>query len=156
MSLTLKPKTPGVGGKELPPTEVVTRAGVPLRIRAALPADISLLADIYSHLSAQDMRFRFKQPIEHLAPEELKDLVDREAGMTSYLAFSGDTAIACATLVRDHGSDAAEVILSVRPDWKSQSASQRRYAPVRAGIRNWPARLGRRERPTRWHWSQPK
>jgi len=123
MSLTLKPKAPGVGGKELPPTEVVTRAGVPLRIRAALPADISLLADIYSHLSAQDMRFRFKQPIEHLAPEELKDLIDREAGMTSYLAFSGDTAIACATLVRDHGSDAAEVILSVRPDWKGRGVS---------------------------------
>jgi|KBSMisStaDraftv2_1062788.scaffolds.fasta_scaffold18529_5 acetyltransferase len=123
MSLTLKPKARDVGCKELPPTDAGTRTGVPLSIRAALPEDVSLLANIYGHLSARDMRFRFKQPIEHLGPEELKNLVDREAGMTSYLAFSGDTAIACATLVRDAGSDAAEVILSVRPDWKARGVS---------------------------------
>ena len=63
MSLTLKPKARDVGCKELPPTDAGTRTGVPLSIRAALPEDVSLLANIYGHLSARDMRFRFKQPM---------------------------------------------------------------------------------------------
>lgn len=123
MSRTVKTFTAGAGGEELPPTEATTRAGVPLRIRTASSADVGRLAEIYRHLSAQDMRFRFKQPIEELSAQELEYLVDREAGVTSYLAFSGDTAIACATLIRDHDRDAAEVILSVRPDWKGQGVS---------------------------------
>jgi len=121
MSRTLKTQAPAAS--DSPPTEAMTRAGVALRIRAATAADVDLLADIYRHLSARDMRFRFKQWIEQLSPDDLKDLVDREAGMTSYLAFSGDTAIACATLVRDRDRKAAEVILSVRPDWKGQGVS---------------------------------
>jgi len=117
MSGTLTP------GEDLPHTEKVTRAGIPLEIRPASAADVELLADIYRHLSPQDMRFRFKQPIEQLDPEDLRTLVDREAGMTSLLAFSGGTAIACATLVGDAGGNSAEVILSVRPDWKGRGVS---------------------------------
>ncbi len=123
MSRTVKTVTAGASGEELPPTEKMTRAGVLLKIRTASAADVDLLGDIYRHLSAQDMKFRFKQPIEQLSAEELKYFVDQDAGMTSYLAFGGDTAIACATLVRDHDRDAAEVILSVRPDWKGQGVS---------------------------------
>jgi len=123
MSRTLTTDGPGVAGEELPPTEAITRAGVSLTIRAATIADVDQLADIYRHLSAQDMRFRFKQPIEQLGPDDLNTLVDRAAGMTSYIAVSGDTAIACATLVHDHDHDAAEVILAVRPDWKGQGVS---------------------------------
>ena len=110
-------------GEDLTLTEKVTRAGIPLEIRPASARDVELLADIYRHLSPQDMRFRFKQSIEQLDPEDLKTLVDREAGMTSFLAFSGGTAIACATLVGDPGSNSAEVILSVRPDWKGRGVS---------------------------------
>jgi len=117
MSGTLAP------GKDLPLTEKVTRAGIPLEIRPASARDVELLADIYRHLSPQDMRFRFKQPIERLDPEDLKALVDRDAGMTSFLAFSGGAAIACATLVGDPGCNSAEVILSVRPDWKGRGVS---------------------------------
>jgi len=123
MGRTLKKNAPGVEGEESPPTEKMTRAGVSLRIRAASATDVDLLADIYRHLSPQDMRFRFKRSIEQLDPAELRYLVDREAGMTSYLAFSGDVAIACATLVRDQRCASAEVILSVRPDRKGQGVS---------------------------------
>jgi len=105
------------------PTVVTTRAGVPLTIRMASTADVTKLADVYSHLTAQDIRFRFKQPIEQLDLEDLNALVDEGAGMTSYLACSGDLAVACATLMRDAGRDNAEVILSVRPDWKGRGVS---------------------------------
>lgn len=106
-----------------PPAEVVTRAGVPLTIRLASAADLVAIDDLYDHLSAQDMRFRFKQPIRQLDPGELGALIDQDSGMTSYLALSGDLAVACATLVRDSGCDHAEVILSVRPDWKGRGVS---------------------------------
>lgn len=104
-------------------TEATTRAGVPLTIRVAQPDDVTLLADIYAHLTAQDMRFRFRGSIEKLSTTELHDLVDRDAGMVSYLAFSGGLAIACATLMHDPGRDAAEVILAVRPEWKGHGVS---------------------------------
>jgi len=105
------------------PTEAVTRDGVHLRIRLAKPADIGQLADIYSHLTEQEMRFRFKGPVTKLSLEEVGDLVNPACGMTSYLAFSEDLAVACATLMHDPGRNAAEVILSVRPDWKGKGVS---------------------------------
>jgi len=113
----------GAPGEELPPVEKMTRAGVLLRVRVATAADLDLLADIYRHLSPEDLRFRFKQRITQLGLDELNYLVNRGAGMTSYLAFAGDKAVASATLIRDHDDHSAEVILSVRPDWKGQGVS---------------------------------
>lgn len=103
--------------------ERMTRAGVPLTIRAAGPEDVACLADIYAHLTAQDMRFRFRGSIERLSAEDLLDLVDRDAGMTSYLAFSENLPVACATLIHDRGRNSAEVILAVRPEWKGHGVS---------------------------------
>jgi len=123
MSRTADVGAPETGGAGSTLTEAVTRGGVPLRIRAASTADIGALADIYGHLSREDMRFRFKQSVDQLSPDELERLVDPAAGMTSYLAFTGDTAIACATLLRDPDCEAAEVILSVHPDWKGRGVS---------------------------------
>lgn len=104
-------------------TERITRAGVMLTIRVASAADIPLIADIYGHLTAQDMRFRFKGQVDQLGAEELRTLVDPGAGMTSYLALSGDVPVACATLMRDPGRGSAELILSVRPEWKGHGIS---------------------------------
>lgn len=104
-------------------TSLVTRTGVVLTIREATGVDVQLMADIYAHLTAQDMRFRFKGSIDKLDLDDLRALVDTGAGMTSYLAFSGDTPVACATLMRDPGQSSAEVILSVRPDWKGRGVS---------------------------------
>jgi len=104
-------------------SNLVTRAGDALTIREASRADVKQLGEIYAHLSAQDMRFRFRGGIEKLGSEDLNTLVDRAAGMTSYLAFSGETPVACATLIRDPGQNTAEVILSVRPDWKGRGVS---------------------------------
>jgi len=103
--------------------ERMTRAGVPLTIRVAEPDDVSSLAEIYAHLTAQDMRFRFQGSIDRLSDADLRDLVDREAGMTSYLAFSKDEPVACATLIHDPGRNTAEVILAVRPEWKGHGVS---------------------------------
>lgn len=105
------------------PTEKVTRAGICLTIRVASSADVPAIADIYRHITAQDMRFRFKQPIDHLDAEELNALVDPHAGMTTYLAVAGKLAVACATLICDPGREVAEVILSVRPEWKGRGVS---------------------------------
>lgn len=106
-----------------PPSEAVTRGDVRLRIRPASPDDVSLLADLYGHLTAQDMRFRFKGAATQLSTADLADLVRREAGISSYIAFSGELAVACATLVHDPGRNSAEVVLSVRPDWKGRGVS---------------------------------
>ncbi len=64
---------------------ITTRTGLPLEIRTASVADVEILADIYGHLTAQDMRFRFKQPIEALQLSELATLVDQGC-----LSFDGD------------------------------------------------------------------
>lgn len=104
-------------------SEVTTRGGVPLAIRIARPEDATLLLDIYGHLTADDLRFRLKGASEKLDATEIQDLVDRNAGMTSYLAFSGGVAVACATLMDHPGHNSAEVILAVRPEWKGQGVS---------------------------------
>jgi len=104
-------------------TEAVTRGDVRLQIRPASLDDLDLLADLYSHLTDQDMRFRFKGAVTQLSADDLSDLVRREAGMTSYIAFSGARAIACATLMHDPGRKSAEVVLCVLPDWKGRGVS---------------------------------
>lgn len=105
------------------PTEAVTRGGVRLHIRPASSADLDQMADIYSHLTAQDMRFRFKGAVTKLSVENVGDLVDPARGTTSYLAFSGDLAVACATLMHDADHISAEVVLAVRPEWKDRGVS---------------------------------
>jgi len=110
-------------GSATSPSVATTRAGIVLHIRKAQPADVGILADIYAHLTEQDMRFRLKRPIKQLESAELENLVDEAAGMTSYLAFAEDTAAACATLIRDPSRNSAEVILSVRPEWKGRGVS---------------------------------
>ena len=103
--------------------ETMTRSGVPLTIRRALPADLSMVADIYAHLTAQDLRFRFGPSADKLGQMELAHLLDQSSGMFSFLATSGTVPVACATLLCEPGHDRADIILSVRSDWKGRGVS---------------------------------
>jgi acetyltransferase len=104
--------------------DLTTRNGIKLHVRPGQPADVDLLADLFAHVSAEDLHFRFIDTVEALGRDRLAALLDAAQGMVTYIAFDeGGCAVACCTLAEDRGSHSAEVSLSVRSDWKGRGVS---------------------------------
>lgn len=100
-----------------------TRSGIKLHIRAVQPADADLMADLFAHVSAADLRFRFLETVKQVGPETLAPMLRADDAMVTFLAFVGETPVACCTLARDPDGTTAEVALSIRSDRKGQGIS---------------------------------
>jgi len=104
--------------------DLTTRSGAKLHVRPGRSEDCELLADLFAHVSAADLRFRFMGTIKKVSKDQLEALLDPSQGMATYIAFAEDgPPVACCTLAEQSGGQSAEVTLSVRSDWKGRGVS---------------------------------
>jgi GNAT superfamily N-acetyltransferase len=101
--------------------DLTTRGGLRLHVRPAAPDDEERLAEFFTHVAPDDIRFRFLTPLNTVGHESLKALVDVDHTRTeNLLAFDGggDTLVATAMLAADEALERAEVAIAIRSDFK--------------------------------------
>ena len=102
-------------------TTLRTRSGVVLRVRAAGPADASLLEEMFVAVSPEDRRFRFLSAPDHINRVQIDPMTYVDHWRTeNFLAFDNDTLVATAMLACDASMANAEVAISIRDDYKGQ------------------------------------
>ena len=99
--------------------ELTTSHGVKLLVRRVRPDDEAGLADLFEHVLAEDLKFRFLSPLKHVG----RDLLARLVGVDhiwdeNFLAIAedGGTLLASAMLVSTSDSGEGEVAIAVRSD----------------------------------------
>ncbi|WP_267395114.1 MULTISPECIES: GNAT family N-acetyltransferase [unclassified Sphingomonas] len=106
---------------------LVTRAGVRLHVRRARGADEQLLATFFSHVTPEDLRFRFLTGVRQVSRERLAAMADANDDRTeSLVAFDdGGEIVATAMLAGDATRERAEAAIAVRGDRKGQGIGWR-------------------------------
>lgn len=103
--------------------KLTTRSGLELNVRPAAPDDEALLAEFFTHVTPDDLRYRFLTSLGHVGHEWLKNLVEVDHARTeNFLAFdaTGDTLIATAMLAAEPSLERAEVAIATRSDYKNR------------------------------------
>ena len=104
-------------------TELATRSGIALDVRAATEADEAALSALFDQVSDEDRRFRFFTASEHVSHEQLDPLIHADHFTSeSFLAFdkaSGEL-VASALLACDAKLDTGEIAVSIRSDYKGK------------------------------------
>jgi threonine dehydrogenase-like Zn-dependent dehydrogenase/GNAT superfamily N-acetyltransferase len=101
--------------------DLTTRAGLVLHVRPARPEDEAALAEFFTHVTPQDLRFRFLAGVKEVSHDRLVAMTHVDHRQTeSFLAFAedGKTVVATAMLACDASLTKGEVAISVRADYK--------------------------------------
>lgn len=114
----------------LPPgvdqVKLTTCNGFEFAVRPASPADQSMLEGLFSHLTPEDLRYRFLSPLKGVGPDVLAMMthVDHER-TEDFLAFDvkNERLIASAMLAVAPGNETAEVALAVDSNYKHKGVS---------------------------------
>ena len=105
---------------------LVTRTGFSFDVRPVHSDDEKVLAEFFTHVTPEDLRFRFLTSLRDVGHDRLAAMtqIDYRRDMT-FLAFEGDgqTVIAVATLAGGADHDSAEIALSMRSDMKHRGVS---------------------------------
>jgi acetyltransferase len=106
--------------------DLTTRSGFAFHVRPVRPDDEAALGEFFTHVTPDDLRFRFLTGLRIVDHERLAAMtqIDYRRTMT-FLAFGEDrrTIIAEATLASDPDGERAEVAISIRPDLKQRGIS---------------------------------
>ena len=105
---------------------LTTRSNYAFQVRAAQSADQPALAEFFTHVEKDDLRFRFLSPINTVGPHLIATLANVDHDRTeNILAFDADgrTIIASAMLAVDPDGTRAEVALAIRADYKRRGIS---------------------------------
>lgn len=104
--------------------DLVTRDGVRLHIRPILPTDETALADLFRHVSSEDLRYRFLNTAKEVGPDRIAAMTQIDYARTmNFLAFVDCELVASALLVADAARKKAELAVSVRDGWKGRGVS---------------------------------
>lgn len=105
--------------------DLTTRNGVAMHVRPIVPDDEGALADLFAHVTSEDLRFRFLTGLRAVSRERLVAMTQIDYFRTMhFLAFADDgAAIASALLVCDPDRERAELAVSVRSDFKGRGVS---------------------------------
>ncbi|MCA1408319.1 GNAT family N-acetyltransferase [Ensifer sp. IC3342] len=107
-------------------TDLVTRTGLVLHVRPVRSDDEAALAEFFTHVTPQDLRFRFLGGMREVSHERLMAMTHVDHRLTeNFLACSdgGKTVIATAMLACDASLDKGEVAISVRADYKHKGVA---------------------------------
>ena len=105
-------------------TDVTTRSGLKLHIRPVVPTDEAALADLFEHVSAEDLRHRFLTGLSKVDRERLIPMCQVDYARTiNFLAFDGKLLVASAMLASDPDHRRAELALVVRETHKRKGIS---------------------------------
>lgn len=104
-------------------TELTTRSGLSIQVRSADEKDEAVLAEFFTHVTHDDLRFRFLSAIEKVGHAQLALLtqVDHRR-VENFLAFDIVTGclLASAMLAIEDDLEHAEVAVVIRSDFKDR------------------------------------
>lgn len=112
---------PATGGGDVGGHALTTRAGLTIHVRPVRDDDEPALAEFFSHVSPEDMRFRFLGAVRAVSHERLVEMTHVDHRQTeNFLALADDrkTIVATAMLACDAALETGEVAISVRSDRK--------------------------------------
>ncbi|MBN9453353.1 MAG: GNAT family N-acetyltransferase [Bosea sp.] len=98
-----------------------TRAGFRFLVRPARPDDEAGLADFFTHVTPEDLRFRFLTTVREVGHDRLANMTKIQDGQTeNFIAFTDDgkTIIAAGMLACDAALEKGEVAISIRREYK--------------------------------------
>ena len=107
-------------------TLLTTRNGIDFQVRPAQPNDEPALAEFFTHVEKDDLRFRFLSGLATVGHHLLAMMTDVDHDRTeNILAFDADgkTIIASAMLAADADGKRAEVAMAIREDFKHKGIS---------------------------------
>lgn len=107
-------------------TLLTTRTGFGFNVRPAQPSDEPALAEFFTHVEQDDLRFRFLSALNTVGHHLLAMMTDVDHVRTeNILAFAADgkTIIATAMLAADEDGKRAEVAMAIREDFKLKGIS---------------------------------
>jgi GNAT superfamily N-acetyltransferase len=100
---------------------LTTRTGFRFHVRPACPADEGTLAEFFTHVTRDDLRFRFLTGLDEVGHDRIVELVTIDHKCTeNFLAFDehGSMMIGTAMLACDSALDRGEVAICIRKDFK--------------------------------------
>lgn len=104
-------------------TELTTRSGLSFQVRSADETDEAMLAEFFTHVTHEDLRFRFLSAIQKVGHAQLAVLtqVDHRR-VENFLAFDIVTGclLASAMLAIEDDLEHAEVAIVIRSDFKDR------------------------------------
>ena len=113
--------------KAITPAEVgwdvtlLTRGGVTMQVRAVLPTDAPILAELFDHVSPADLRFRFLSGLRHIDAARIAQMIDVDyRASITFIAFDGERPIATVMLAAAPDRARADIAVSVRSDMKDR------------------------------------
>ena len=101
--------------------DLTARSGYVFHVRPAEPSDEAALAEFFTHVDKEDLRFRFLSAIQKVAHDQLEALVMVDHRHTeNFLAIEPATGVILATamLAADEALTHAEVAIAIRADFK--------------------------------------
>jgi N-acetylglutamate synthase-like GNAT family acetyltransferase len=106
--------------------DLTTRSGYRFHVRPTFPADEAGLAEFFTHVTADDLRFRFLTAIRKVSHEQLANLVNVDHRRTeNFLAIDPESNVVVATamMAADKALASAEVAIAIRSDFKDRGIS---------------------------------
>ena len=106
--------------------ELTTRTGFRFNVRPAQPSDEPALAEFFTHVTPDDLRFRFLTGLKKVGHDRLAAMTVIDHRQTeNFLAFVDGEAeiIATAMLACDAEMKTGEVAISIRSDYKAKGVS---------------------------------
>jgi N-acetylglutamate synthase-like GNAT family acetyltransferase len=106
--------------------ELTTRTGFIFKVRPAKPSDEAALAAFFTHVTPDDLRFRFLTGLKTVGHDRIAAMTTIDHLKTeNFLAFVGDETevIATAMLACDDEMKTGEVAISIRSDYKGKGVS---------------------------------
>lgn len=101
--------------------DLSTRTGLKFHVRPARPEDEAALAEFFTHVTADDLRFRFLTSIKAVGHERLAAMTQMDHRRTeNFLAFAvgSPVIIATAMLACDDALETGEVAITIRSEDK--------------------------------------
>ncbi|WP_027055432.1 GNAT family N-acetyltransferase [Mesorhizobium erdmanii] len=104
---------------------LTTHTGFCFEVRTARPEDEPALAEFFTHVTPEDLRFRFLGAVREVSHERLVAMTrSDDAHIHNFLAFApGGMLIAVATLASDPADRRGEVAVCIRDDRKHLGVS---------------------------------
>nr|WP_302675779.1 GNAT family N-acetyltransferase [Sphingomonas faeni] len=102
---------------------LTTRTGFRLHVRPARPADAGTVAEFFTHVTREDLRFRFLAGLTVVGDSQIAALTQVDHRQTEdFLAFTedGSTMIATAMLACDAAMARGEVAIAIHKDFKNK------------------------------------
>ncbi|MDW5317485.1 GNAT family N-acetyltransferase [Rhizobium sp. PL01] len=112
--------------------DLTTRTGFRFHVRHAAPQDEAIVAEFFTHVTPEDIRFRFLSGMKTVSHERLIAMtgVD-DPRVVNFLAFApNETLLAVAMLAAGEDTQRGEVALTIRNDYKHQGISWEMLAHI--------------------------